>query len=121
MHLLFWMIDGMVVGWLSQLVWGYRRNRIMDLVMGAAGGVAGGFLVIVSAFFIYGQMIFSNLGAILGAAALVFLSRYVGASREYDATTLQRTFRMNRSKPARVAGLIPPRDVAYARSGKKVM
>jgi uncharacterized membrane protein YeaQ/YmgE (transglycosylase-associated protein family) len=121
MHLLFWVIDGVVVGWLGRLARGYGRNRTMDLVMGAAGGAAGGFLVIVSPFFIHGGMIFSNLGAILGAVVLIFLSRYVGASREYDKTMVQRTFRINRSKPRRVAGFMPPRAVAYARVGKKVM
>jgi uncharacterized membrane protein YeaQ/YmgE (transglycosylase-associated protein family) len=121
MHLLFWMIDGMVVGWLSQLARGYRRNRIMDVVMGAAGAVAGGFFVIVSPFFVYGAMIFSNLGAILGAVVLIFLSRYLGPSQEFNATTLQRTPHMNRSKPRRVAAFMPPRDVAYARSRNEVM
>jgi uncharacterized membrane protein YeaQ/YmgE (transglycosylase-associated protein family) len=120
-HLFFWVIDGIAVGWLSQLTRYYRRNRITDFVMGVAGAVAGGFLVFVSPFFLHGEMIFSNLGAILGATVLIFLSRYCGASRDYEATTLQRTFRMNRSKLRRVAGFMPPRRVGYVRSGKEVL
>jgi uncharacterized membrane protein YeaQ/YmgE (transglycosylase-associated protein family) len=118
MHLLFWIIDGIVVGWLSQLVRRNRSNRIMNLVMGAAGGVAGGFLVFVSRFFVYGGMTFSDLGAVLGAVALIFLSRYIGASREYNGTIVQRTFRLNRSKFPRVAGLVPQRAV-YTRSRRE--
>jgi uncharacterized membrane protein YeaQ/YmgE (transglycosylase-associated protein family) len=120
MHLLFWMIDGMVVGWLSQSVQRYRRNRIMDLVMGVAGGIAGGFFVIVAPFFADGEMIFSNFGAVLGAVVLIFLSRYIGASREFDVTMVQKTLRMNRSKFPRVPGPMP-QDVAYARSRKGIL
>jgi len=120
MHLFFWMIDGMVVGWLSQSVQRNRRNRIMDLVMGGAGGIVGGFFVIAAPFFAYGEMIFSNLGAVLGAVVLIFLSRYIGASREYDVTIVQKTLRMNRSKFPRIPGLMP-QDVAYARSRKEVL
>jgi uncharacterized membrane protein YeaQ/YmgE (transglycosylase-associated protein family) len=118
MHLLFWMIAGTVVGWLSQSVRGYRRNRIMDLVMGAAGGVAGGFFVLVSPLVIHGGMIFSDLGAILGAVTMIFLSRYAGASRDYDATIVQKTFRLNRKRFPRLTGFMP-REVAYARSRKE--
>jgi uncharacterized membrane protein YeaQ/YmgE (transglycosylase-associated protein family) len=120
MHLLFWVIDGMVIGWLSQSVRRYRRNRIMDLVMGVAGGIVGGFFVIVSPFFAHGEMIFSNLGAVLGAVVLIFLSRYIGPGREYDVTIVQRTLRMNRSKFPRVPGFMP-QDVACARSRKEVL
>ena len=120
MHSLFWMIDGIVVGWLSQLVRGNRRNRVMNLVMGAAGGVAGGFFVFVSPFAVYGGMTFSDLGAILGAVALIFLSRYIGASGEYHGTIVQRTFRMNRSQFPRVAGLMP-QPAVYARSRREVL
>jgi len=120
MHLLFWMIDGMVVGWLSQSVRRYRRNPIMDLVMGGAGGIVGGFFVIVAPFFAHGsEMIVSNLGAVLGAVVLIFLSRYVGASREYDVTIVHKTLRMNRSKFPRVPGLVPQN--VYARSRKEML
>ena len=119
MHLLFWMIDGMVVGWLSQSVRHYRRNRIMDLAMGVSGGIVGGFFVLVSPFFPYGDMIFSNLGAVLGAVVLISLSRYVGASREYDVTIVHKTLRMNRSKFPRVPGLVPQN--VYARSRKEML
>ena len=120
MQLLFWVIDGMVIGWLSQSVQRYRRNRIMDLVMGGAGGIAGGFFVIVSPFSAHGQIILSNLGAFLGAVVLIFLSRYIGASREYDVTIVQKTLRMNRSNSPRIPGLMP-QDVAYARSRKEML
>jgi uncharacterized membrane protein YeaQ/YmgE (transglycosylase-associated protein family) len=120
MHLLFWVIDGMVIGWLSQSVQPDGRNRIMDLVMGGSGGLVGGFFVVVSPFFVYGQMIFSNLGAVLGAVVLISLSRYIGASREYDVTMVQKTLRMNRSKSPRVPGLMP-QNVDYTRSRKEML
>ena len=121
MHLLFWLIEGMAVGWLSQFSRRYRRNRVMALVMGTAGAVAGGLLVVVSSSFAPGEIIFSNLGAVLGAAVLIFLFRYVGATREYDAIILPRTFRMNRSSSPHVARFAPLRRVAYARSRNEVM
>ena len=119
MNLLLCTIAGLLVGgFAGQWARGFGRDRTMYLVMGAAGGLAGGILVIVSTSFVHGAMIFSNLGAILGAVVLILLSRYLGGSRESDAT-LQRTFRMSRSKSARVTGFMPPPAVAYARATKR--
>jgi len=120
MHLLFWMIGGIAVGWLSQRVQGYKQNRTMNLVMGAAGGGAGGLFVVVSPLFAYGGMIFADLGAVVGAVVLIFLSRHVGASRQYDATMVRKNFRTNRQNSPRVPGLMQP-EVAYARIRKENM
>lgn len=118
MHLLFWLIDGIAVGLLGQLARGFKRNRAMNLAMGTTGAVAGGFFVFVSPFFVHGETVFSNLGAVLGAAILISLSGYLGARREYNATLLQRTFYMDRSKSPRMPAIPSPRQLAYARNRK---
>ena len=120
MHLLFWLIDGIAVGWLSPRKWYYQRNPIMDFVMGVAGALGGGFLVSASPFFTHGEMVWSNLGALLGAAVLIFFSRYFGVSRDRDTTITQRASRMNRLRHGAL-GFMRPRELAYARSPKKRM
>ena len=101
MQLLLWIMDGLVVGWLTGKTMASKgRNLVMDIVMGAAGAVAGGFFVTVAPVLVQGKMIYANLGAILGAITLTVLSRYSRGGGEYGST-LQRTYYM---KPARARG-----------------
>jgi uncharacterized membrane protein YeaQ/YmgE (transglycosylase-associated protein family) len=87
MPLLFWVIEGLVAGWLTgKIMSSEGRNRVMNLVMGVAGAVAGGFLLSVAPFLVQGRMIYTNLAAILGAVILTVFFRYVGGSREYGST-----------------------------------
>lgn len=87
MPLLLWMMEGLVAGWLTgKIMEGEGRDRVMNLVMGVAGAVAGGFLVNVAPFLVQGRMIFTNLAAVLGAVILTVFFRYVGGSREYGST-----------------------------------
>jgi uncharacterized membrane protein YeaQ/YmgE (transglycosylase-associated protein family) len=87
MSLLFWIMEGLVAGWLTgKIMSSEGRDRVMNLVMGAAGALAGGFLVSVAPFLVQGRMIFTNLAAILGAVILTVFSRYIGGSREYGST-----------------------------------
>jgi uncharacterized membrane protein YeaQ/YmgE (transglycosylase-associated protein family) len=87
MPLLFWVIEGLVAGWLTgKIMSSEGRDRVMNIVMGAVGGVAGGLIINVAPFLIQGRMIYTNLAAILGAVILTVFSRYVGGSREYGST-----------------------------------
>jgi uncharacterized membrane protein YeaQ/YmgE (transglycosylase-associated protein family) len=119
MQLLFWMIDGLFVGWaIANLLQKTRRNPTMYL-MGLAGAVAGGFLVTVSPFFVFGKIIFANLGALLGAAFLALLSQYLGGDREHD---LARRGLPHFQRPIsrRVAGIATSRQaMPNARSGER--
>jgi uncharacterized membrane protein YeaQ/YmgE (transglycosylase-associated protein family) len=85
--LLFWIIDGLAAGWLTgKIMSSEGRDHVMDTVMGVAGGVAGGFLLSATHLLVRGMMIYTNLGAMLGAILLTVLSRYIGGRREYGAT-----------------------------------
>lgn len=87
MQLLFWLVDGLVAGWLTgKIMSSEGRDQVMDIVMGVAGAVAGGFLFSAARLAVQGGMIYTNLAAVLGAVILTALSRYVCGPREYGST-----------------------------------
>ena len=84
MQLFFWILDGLVAGWLTgKIMSGERRELLMATVMGVAGGVAAGFIVNVAGLPVQGKMIYTNLAAIVGAAILTVLSRFATGRRGY--------------------------------------
>jgi uncharacterized membrane protein YeaQ/YmgE (transglycosylase-associated protein family) len=84
MPLLLWIIEGLFAGWLmGKIMASEGRDRVMNIVMGGGGGVAGGLIISVAPILVSGKMIYTNLAATSGAMLLVFLSRYIGGSREY--------------------------------------
>lgn len=87
MPLLFWVIEGLVAGWLMGKIMGSEgRDRVMNIIMGVGGAVAGGLIITVAPVLVSGKMIYTNLAAIGGGMLLAFLSRYIGGSREYGRT-----------------------------------
>jgi uncharacterized membrane protein YeaQ/YmgE (transglycosylase-associated protein family) len=87
MLLLLWIVAGVVAGYLTgKFMSSEGRDRVMDIVMGLAGGVGGGFLLSAMHTIVQGKMIYTSLAAILGAVILTALSRYVGGRREYGST-----------------------------------
>jgi uncharacterized membrane protein YeaQ/YmgE (transglycosylase-associated protein family) len=84
---LLWILDGLVAGWLTgKLLAGEGRDLVMDVVMGAAGGIGGGFIVAALSSLVHGKMFYTNMGAIFGAVILTALSRYFSGRREYGST-----------------------------------
>lgn len=84
MQLLFWIMDGLVAGWLTgRIMSGERRELLMATVMGVAGAVAAGFIVNVAGLPVQGKMIYTNLAAVIGAAILTVLSRLATGRRGY--------------------------------------
>jgi uncharacterized membrane protein YeaQ/YmgE (transglycosylase-associated protein family) len=84
MQLIFWIMDGLVAGWLTgKIMSGERRDLLMATIMGVAGGVAAGFIVNVAGFPAHGKMIYTNLAALIGAAMLTVLSRIATGRRGY--------------------------------------
>ncbi len=78
MHALLWVVDGLAAGWLTgKMMAGEGRDLVVDVAMGMAGGIAGGFLVSTFSSLVQGKMIFTNLAAMEGAIALTALSRLV--------------------------------------------
>lgn len=87
MHAILWLIDGLVAGWLTgKMMAGEGRDLVIDVVMGMAGGIAGGFIVGTLGSLVRGKMIFTDMAAMLGAVALTAFSRLVAGRREYGAT-----------------------------------
>jgi uncharacterized membrane protein YeaQ/YmgE (transglycosylase-associated protein family) len=84
MQLLFWIIDGLVAGWLTgRIMSGERRELLTATIMGVAGGVAAGFLIQVAGLPVQGNMIYTNVAAIIGAVVLTALSRLATGRRGY--------------------------------------
>jgi uncharacterized membrane protein YeaQ/YmgE (transglycosylase-associated protein family) len=102
MQLFFWIIEGFVAGWMTvKLARNPGHNRVLNVVMGMAGAVAGGFFVTVAPLSGSGKMIYANFGAILGAVISTAVVRYLRRSWE-RASALQEIFYI---KPSRSHGL----------------
>ncbi len=87
MQLLLWITDGLFAGWLTaKLMSAEGRDYVMDIIMGIAGAVGGGFIANALGLPGHGKMIYTNLAAILGAVILTVLSRFFGRRREYAST-----------------------------------
>lgn len=87
MQLLFWSLYGLVAGWVAgkMVMLSQGRDQAMDLVLGAAGGVGGGFLFDSTPFRIDGKMIYTSLAAALGGVILTLASRYLTARQRYSS------------------------------------
>lgn len=87
LFLLCWITVGLAVGWLmGKIMLSEGRDYIMDIVMGVAGAVGGGFLFSTMHFLVQSKLIYTNLAAIWGAIVLAMLARYVGRRWEYGST-----------------------------------
>ena len=82
MLLLLWMTVGLVAGWMTgKIVNGY--SAVMDIVMGIAGAVIGGFIMRSEGFAGQGGMIYTTLVAMLGAVILTLLIGFASGRRRY--------------------------------------
>jgi uncharacterized membrane protein YeaQ/YmgE (transglycosylase-associated protein family) len=87
LSLLCWIIVGVAVGWLmGKIMLSEGRDYVMDIVMGVAGAIGGGFLLSTMHLLVQGKLIYTSLAAIWGAVVLAMLARYVAGRREYGAT-----------------------------------
>lgn len=84
MQLLFWVVDGLLGGWIvGKMMSAERRDLLMNAIMGVAGGVGGGFLIEAALPHVHGKMVYTNVAAIIGAAVLAALSRVATGRRGY--------------------------------------
>jgi uncharacterized membrane protein YeaQ/YmgE (transglycosylase-associated protein family) len=82
-----WIIVGVAAGLLmGKITLSEGRDHVMDIVMGVAGAIGGGFLLSTVHFRVQGKMVYTSLAALWGAVVLTMLARYVGGRREYGAT-----------------------------------
>jgi len=86
MMLFSWIVSGAVVGWLTgKFMSSEGRDQVMDVVMGIAGATGAAFLFSAAHILVQGKMIYAMLVAIMGAAMLTLLTRYMGGRLEYGS------------------------------------
>ena len=84
MYLLAWILVGAVVGWGAGRVFqGNGYGPFMDMLMGAGGAVAGGFLIRSAGIGGYGGAIVTALVAMIGAVLVTVFTAYVTGRRIY--------------------------------------
>lgn len=72
MNIIFWIIVGIVAGWLAEQVMGRNHGLLTNLVVGILGAIIGGFIAGALGF-AWGGWIGSTIVAFLGACLLLFL------------------------------------------------
>ncbi|RZJ92768.1 MAG: GlsB/YeaQ/YmgE family stress response membrane protein [Brevundimonas sp.] len=72
MNIIFWIIVGIIAGWLAEQVMGRNHGLLTNLVVGVLGAIIGGFIANALGF-AWGGWIGSTIVAFLGACLLLFL------------------------------------------------
>jgi uncharacterized membrane protein YeaQ/YmgE (transglycosylase-associated protein family) len=76
--LLWWIIVGFIAGWATgKIMGGTGRGFLMDVVIGIAGAIVGGWIMRAVGFAGRGGMIYTVLVAIGGAVVLTWIYRLV--------------------------------------------
>ena len=75
--LLFWVIVGLVAGFLASLVMRGGYGVIGDIIVGIVGAVIGGFLMSLLGFSAGGSLLYTILVAFIGACILIAILRAV--------------------------------------------
>jgi uncharacterized membrane protein YeaQ/YmgE (transglycosylase-associated protein family) len=82
MGILWWLIVGLIAGWLTgKIMGGPGKGALMDIIIGLVGALAGGFLMRLLGFSAEGGMIYTILVAVLGAVILTWLYRKMTATK----------------------------------------
>jgi uncharacterized membrane protein YeaQ/YmgE (transglycosylase-associated protein family) len=84
MSILSWIVIGLVAGWLTgRLVVGNGYGPIVDIVMGIAGAIGGGFIMRLVSSPAHGGLAYTSLAALLGAAILTATTAYANGRRRW--------------------------------------
>lgn len=76
MHILWWIIVGLIAGWATgKIMKGAGYGVLMDIVIGIAGALIGGFIMRSLGFIGRGGLIYTILVAIGGAIILTAIVR----------------------------------------------
>jgi uncharacterized membrane protein YeaQ/YmgE (transglycosylase-associated protein family) len=77
-HLIWWIVVGLIAGWITgKIMGGSDRGFFMDILLGIAGALVGGWLMRVAGFAGRGGTIYTILVATGGAVLLTFLYRLI--------------------------------------------
>ncbi|MBV9075342.1 MAG: GlsB/YeaQ/YmgE family stress response membrane protein [Acidobacteria bacterium] len=82
MHLLWWIIVGLIAGWATgKIMRGSGFGPLMDIVVGIVGAIVGGWIMRALGFSGQGGTIYTILVAILGAVVLTWIVRLITGDR----------------------------------------
>ncbi|HTC93077.1 MAG TPA: GlsB/YeaQ/YmgE family stress response membrane protein [Terriglobales bacterium] len=91
MHLLWWIIVGLIAGWATgKIMRGAGYGPLMDIVIGIVGAVIGGWIMQALGFSAEGGTIYTIIVAIIGAVILTALVRLITGSRGSGAGGLRK-------------------------------
>jgi uncharacterized membrane protein YeaQ/YmgE (transglycosylase-associated protein family) len=77
MHVIWWLIVGLIAGWLTGKIMGGPGGVLMDIIIGLVGALAGGFLMSLFGFKPEGGLLYTILVAVIGAVVLTWIYRQV--------------------------------------------
>ena len=77
MHVIWWLIVGLIAGWLTGKIMGGGGGVLMDVIIGLLGALVGGFLMTLLGFRAEGGMIYTIIVAVIGAVILTWIYRKV--------------------------------------------
>jgi uncharacterized membrane protein YeaQ/YmgE (transglycosylase-associated protein family) len=84
MYFLSWIIVGLITGWLTgKLVREGGYGPMVNIVMGIAGGVAGGFVARIARSPNFRELVYTIFAAILGAAIVTGINAYATGRKRY--------------------------------------
>jgi uncharacterized membrane protein YeaQ/YmgE (transglycosylase-associated protein family) len=79
--LLWWVIVGLIAGWVTGKIMGGQQGVLMDIVLGIAGAIVGGWIMSALGFASHGGTIYTILVAIGGAVVLTWIYRMITRGR----------------------------------------
>jgi len=76
MVIVWWIVVGLVAGWLTgKIMGGPGKGLVMDVLVGLVGALVGGFLMRLLGFRPEGGFLYTVLVAVLGAVILTWIFR----------------------------------------------
>lgn len=82
MQLLWWIVVGLIAGWITGKIMGGGRGFLADILIGIAGALVGGWIMRAVGFRGHGGMIYTIVVAVGGAVILTWLYRAIFARKK---------------------------------------
>jgi uncharacterized membrane protein YeaQ/YmgE (transglycosylase-associated protein family) len=73
--IIWWLIVGLIAGWLTGRIMGGGGGALMDIILGLVGALVGGFLMSLLGFKAEGGMIYTIIVAVIGAVLVTWIYR----------------------------------------------
>ena len=82
MGIIWWLIVGLIAGWLTgKIMGGGGKGALMDIIIGLLGALVGGFVMSLLGFSAEGGFIYTIIVAVIGAVLLTWIYRKVTAAK----------------------------------------